>query len=216
MKLTKVVRIFVPKDNSFFPLFERAVKNLSIAGESLIQLLKCDDSEIQMEIFKQIKEYEKVGDKITDETFLQLNKSFITPFDREDIHELASDLDDVLDAINGVSSRINYYKPIKLFPVYLDMALVIHKATKEIEISVNHLRNAIDNKNLILKSCEEITRLEQKADEIYYNGISKFFVEEKNMAELVKCKDILEILEKCMDKTDAVAETLKTVLVKLT
>jgi predicted phosphate transport protein (TIGR00153 family) len=215
MKLENIIKLFLPKDGSFFPLFESAVKNLTQASNHLKELMIADDIELQHAIIKQIKDFEKEGDRITDETFYQLNKTFITPFDREDIHELAADIDDVLDAINGISSRINFYRPVRLFPVYSEMSEIIFQATKEIEVCVNHLRDASSNKNLIMSGCDRIASLEQKADEVYYTGISGFFQNEKNVTELVKSKDILEILEKCMDETDAVAETLKTILVKL-
>jgi uncharacterized protein len=215
MKLEKVIKLFLPKDGSFFPLFESDVRNLTQASNNLKELLITDEIELQHTIIKKIKEFEKEGDRITDETFYQLNKTFVTPFDREDIHELAADIDDVLDAINGISSRINSYRPVRLFPVYSEMAEIIYQATREIEICVNHLRDASSNKKLIIDGCEMIARLEQKADEIYFTGISGFFQDEKNVTELVKSKDILEILEKCMDETDAVAETLKTILIKL-
>jgi len=214
MKLDKVVMFFIPEDGSFFPLFESGANNLNQASKSLCQLLQTNDHEIQMMLIRKIKEFEKIGDKITDDTFYQLNISFLTPFDREDIHELAGDIDDVLDAINGISSRINYYRPVRLFPVYLEMADIIQQATLQIEICVNHLRKARDNKDLIMGCCEKIAQLEQKADEFYFNGISVFFRDEKDVTELMKSKDILEILEKCMDQTDAVAETLKTILIK--
>jgi predicted phosphate transport protein (TIGR00153 family) len=122
MNIDTILKFFVPKDHSFYPLFEEDAKNLVKATELLKELMSTSEYENHERINKEIKEVEHIGDDITDRTYLQLNKSFITPFDREDIHELTAHIDDVVDSINGVSRRICLYKPKKLMPVYKEMA----------------------------------------------------------------------------------------------
>ena len=130
MDIDKFLKFFVPKDHSFFPLFEEDAKNLIRAAELLKDLMVSSDPTEHERISKEIKNVEHIGDEITNKTYEQLNKSFITPFDREDIHELIGNIDDVLDSINGISRRINLYKPIKLIPVYQNMAALIYLVDK--------------------------------------------------------------------------------------
>jgi predicted phosphate transport protein (TIGR00153 family) len=215
MNIDKILKIFVPKDHSFFPLFEHDAQNLISAAEQLKLLLESEDPEKRESIIKRIKELESIGDDITDNTYEQLNKSFITPFDREDIHELASNIDNVLDSINGISRRISLYKPKNFLPVYNDLAEVILTATREIEICVKNLKDAGNNKDIIMMSCNNLYDLEHKADELYYLGISDLFEKEKNVTELIKAKELLEILERCVDETEDVSETIKGILVKM-
>jgi len=101
MTIDSFLKFFVPKDHSFFPLFESDAQNLVKAAELLKELMASTDIGEHERINREIKEVEHIGDGITDRTYEQLNKSFITPFDREDIHELTAHIDDVVDSING-------------------------------------------------------------------------------------------------------------------
>jgi len=215
MNIDKFLRFFVPKDHSFHPLFEEDAKNMVKAADLLKQLVSSSEYEEFERINKEIKDVEHIGDEITDKTYEALNKSFITPFDREDIHELASNIDDVVDSINGVSRRICLYKPKKLMPVYKEMAEMIYLATKEIELCVHWLVDAAANKNEITKACAKVTEIEHKADEFYFTAISELFEKEKDPAELMKNNKIVEILERCVDETEDVTDTIKTILIKM-
>jgi predicted phosphate transport protein (TIGR00153 family) len=164
---------------------------------------------------KEIKDVEHIGDEITDKTYMQLNKSFITPFDREDIHELTARIDDVVDSINGIARRICLYKPKNLMPVYKEMADSIYEAAKEIEICVHCLNDAAANKDVITKACDKVKEIEHKADEYYYVAISELFDKEKDPAELLKNNKILEILERCVDEEEDVTDTIKSILIKM-
>jgi predicted phosphate transport protein (TIGR00153 family) len=215
MNIDKFLKLLVPKDHSFFPLFINDSKNLVQASEQLKLLMATADCDKQGQIIRRIKELEKIGDSITDNTYFQLNKTFITPFDREDIHELASNIDNVLDSINGISRRIKLYSPLNLLPVYSEMAEIIYRAAKEIDICINYLEDISRNKKEILKACDNITGHEEMADEVYYKGISGMLQNEKDVIELMKSKEILENLEKCVDETDDVMETIKTIIIKI-
>jgi predicted phosphate transport protein (TIGR00153 family) len=215
MNIDTILKFFVPKDHAFFPLFEKDAQNLVKTTEVLKQLLSTEDAEQQAIFIKQIKELEKIGDDITHTIFDQLNKSFITPFDREDIQQLASNIDDVVDTINGVGQRVLLYKPKTYIPIYVELAEVLYKAAKEIEFSVKHLSDPGNNKNAIQQSCITINTLENKADELYHQGISSLFENEKDPFELIKKKEILETLEKAADKAEDVSDAIKTILVKM-
>jgi uncharacterized protein len=215
MNIDKVLKFFVPKDHSFYPLFEEDAKNLVKAAELLKQMMSSNDLDDQEKIYKEIRDVEHIGDEITNKTYQQLNKSFITPFDREDIHELTAKLDDVVDSINGISRRIILYRPKKLMPVYKEMAEVIYQAAKEIEICIHCLNDAAANKNEITVACDNVKEIEHKADEYYYVALAELFDKEKDAAELLKNNKILEILERCVDEEEDVTDTIKSILIKM-
>ncbi len=215
MNLDKLLKVFVPKDIAFFPLFEKDVQNLTQASALLKLLIFTEDYEKREIINKQIEDLEHEGDKITNTIFDTLNKTFITPLDRGDIHELTSEIDDVLDSIYGTSQRIQLYKPKKILPVYSHMADIIHSAALEIESAVKGLRNAGSNKDKIMQSCINLNTLENKADEIYHSAISCLFESEKDAPELIKNKAILELLEKSVDKAEDISDTIKGILIKM-
>jgi predicted phosphate transport protein (TIGR00153 family) len=215
MNIDKVLKFFVPKDHSFYPLFEEDVKNMVKATELLQKMLSYNETEDHERVYKEIKDVEHIGDQITDKIYQQLNKSFITPFDREDIHELTAHIDDVVDSINGVSRRICLYKPKKLLPVYRQMADMINEAAKEIELCIHCLNDAVANKDEISKACINVTAIEHKVDEYYYYAVAELFDKEKDPAELLKNNKILEILERCVDEEEDVTDTIKSILIKM-
>ncbi len=215
MNLDYFLKFFVPKDTAFFPLFEHDVKILVKAAELFKTLVDTNKIGQREPIIRQIKDLELEGDEVTHEIYSQLNKSFITPFDREDIHELASSLDDVLDHLNGASQRILLYKPKVLIPVVKEFSELIYQAAKEIEFSVNGLRNAVKNKEKIIQSCIVLKTIENKGDNLYQMGISRLFDEEKDTIELIKTKEILATLEKAINKAEDVSDVIKTILIKM-
>jgi uncharacterized protein len=215
MNIDKILKFFVPKDHSFYPLFEADSKNLVKAASLLQQMISSNSTEDHERFNKEIKDVEHVGDEITDRTYQQLNKSFITPFDREDIHALIAHIDDVVDSINGIARRICLYKPKNLMPVYKEMADSIYEAAKEIEICVHCLNDAVANKEEITKACDKVKEIEHKADEYYYVAISELFEKEKDPAELLKNNKILEILERCVDEAEDVTDVIKSILIKM-
>jgi uncharacterized protein len=215
MNIDKFLKFFVPKDHSFFPLFEADAKNLVKAAEQLVKLMSTTSVEDWEKINKEIKGIEHVGDEITDKTYQQLNKSFITPFDREDIHELTAHIDDVVDSINGISRRICLYKPKKLVPVYIDIAELILEGAMHIETAIHCLKDAGDNRQQIMNACEKVKDIEHKADEVYFIGVTDLFENEDDPKELLKKNKILEILERCVDEEEDVTDTLKAILIKM-
>lgn len=215
MNIDKFLKFFVPKDHSFFPLFESAAQNLVKASEHLKELMASTDSENHDRINKEIKDIEHIGDQITDKTYEQLNKSFITPFDREDIHELTAHIDDVVDSINGISRRVCLYKPKKMIPIYKDMAEIIYQAATEIEAAVHCLKDPVANKKKITRACVNVTDYEHKADDLYFIGVSELFEKEEDPKELIKNNKILEILERSVDEEEDVMDTLKAILIKM-
>ncbi len=215
MNIDKFLKFFVPKDHSFYPLFEEDARNLLKATELLRQQLSSTDSEVHEKIHRDIKQLEHIGDEITDKSFQALNKSFITPFDREDIHELTAKIDDVVDSIDGVSRRICLYKPKKLMDVYKEMAEMIHEAALEINTCIDCLNDVAANKKEILEACNKVKDIEHKTDEFYYLAVGELFEKEKDAAELLKNNKILEILERTVDEEEDVTDVIRAILIKM-
>lgn len=215
MNIDKVLKFFVPKDHSFYPLFEEDAENLVKATALLKEQLSSTDPEVHERVHKEIKLLEHIGDEITDKSFQALNKSFITPFDREDIHELTAHIDDVVDSIDGVSRRICLYKPKNLMPVYQEMAEMIHDAALQIRICVHCLNDVAANKEEITKACDKVKEIEHKTDEYYYIAVGELFKQEKDPAELLKNNKILEILERTVDEEEDVTDTIRAILIKM-
>lgn len=215
MNIDRILKVFVPKDHSFYPLFESDVTNLVKATELLREIVASTDPAEHDRLYKQIKDVEHVGDSITTKTYVQLNKSFITPFDREDIHELTAHIDDVVDTINGIGRRIYMYKPKKLIPIYKEMAEVIYKSAKEIEGAVLCLKDPVGNKTKISKACEMVTTYEHEADELYFKGVSELFEKEEDPKEILITNKLLELLERCVDEEEDVTDSLKSILIKM-
>jgi hypothetical protein len=215
MNIDSFLKIFVPKDHSFFPLFESDAQNLVKAAEILRELMSKTEIEEHERLYKEIRDVEHIGDDITNKTYEQLNKSFITPFDREDIHELTAHIDDVVDSINGIARRICLYRPKKMMPIYKEMAELVYEGAKEIETAIHSLKDAVANKEKIMRACGVVTAIEHKADELYFTGISELFEKEEDPKELIKNNKILEMLERSIDEEEDVTDTLKSILIKM-
>ena len=215
MSIDKFLKFFVPKDHSFFPLFENASNNLVKAARLLKELMSKEDPAEHDKINKEIRDFEHIGDEITNKTYEQLNKSFITPFDREDIHKLTTNIEDVLDAIYGISRRICLYKPQKFLPAYEKFADLILEAAIEIEKAVICLKDPASHIEKIKISCNRVKNIERLADKIYFDGILELFEKEENPKEILKKNKIFEIVERCADKQKDVTETIKSILIKI-
>lgn len=217
-KINAGLKFLVPKDESFFPLFESQAR-CTLAASKLLNDLIYQKTDLEREaIFNKIKELEGEADNYTHKVYEQLNVSFLTPFDREDVHALASHLDDVLDYIYAVSQRIQWYKPKpkKISEEFKNFVTVIGKMAEEVEVAVFHLRDAAKNKELILQSCINLNSLENEADRIFYAYMSQLFENkaDENFLEIIKNKDIFQTLEKCADAAEDVSDIIKTILIK--
>jgi len=163
---------------------------------------------------KQIKKIEHDGDTITHNIIQKLDKTFITPIDREDIHELASALDDVLDLIEAVSDRIVIFKIQKSTPAAQKLAEILEQCAEEIVKAVAALEDI--SSEIIDNYCIEVDRLESEADRASRDAIAGLFENEKNPIEVIKWKEIYEFLEDATDCCEDVADILESVVLKHT
>jgi uncharacterized protein Yka (UPF0111/DUF47 family) len=215
MNIDSILKFFVPKDDSFFPLFEDNAQVLIKAAGQLKLFIASEEPELRARIEGIINELAKTGDEVALKTYAQLNKSFVTPFEREDILQLACNLNDVVDSIYHIAKSISIYRPAKMDILYSDLAEIIYQATVSIDFCLNYLRYAGSNKQLILKSCSDVRLLEQKGKEKFYSGIESMLEKERSITELIKNKEILEYFERCIYLTGSVSSTLKTILLTI-
>jgi len=200
----------IPRDNSFFAMFSAMSDNLIAGARTLVDLsANYHDVEKQVEHIQRI---EREGDELTHAILTKLNQTFITPFDREDIHQLASKLDDVLDFINAAGARIVMYRITAPPPAAAELARIILMQSQELQKAVSLMQK---NGN-ILVHCVEINRLENEADQVSQQAIARLFEHEKDPINLIKIKELLEFLERATDKAEDVANVLETVVLKNT
>ena len=187
---------------------------LDIVSPLLLEQLKCGTKEERRKYFQQIKEQERKGDVLSNLIFEELSSSFITPFDREDIHLLADRLDDIVDLINSSSKRIAIYSPKNNNPHAIELAEVVKSGAECISKAVDELSNVRKNATILKQHCQELHDLENKADDIYETAIIQLFDEEKDNNELIKMKEILAELEKATDAVERLGKAMKTIIVK--
>lgn len=213
MAMATFLQMFIPKERKFFVLFDKAVTNLKTGAQTLVEMVNAPNVEKRRELIKKIESIEHEGDHITHDIFNELSKTFITPFDREDIHQLTSAMDDILDYIHGSAKRIDLYKVETITPDIEKLAELIQKGILELEKAVKGLSN-MKNTAVINEACVLINSIENHADDIFDNAIGRLFDEEKDPIRLVKYKEILSGLETATDKCEDAANVIKTILVK--
>jgi uncharacterized protein len=200
----------IPKDTSFFQMFSAMSDNLIAGARSLVDLF-ANYREVESKI-DAIRRIERGGDELTHAILTRLNQTFITPFDREDIHQLASKLDDVLDFINASGARLVMYRIASPPPAAANLARIILLQCQELQKAVSLLQKNGD----VLGHCVEINRLENEADLVSQHAIAHLFENEKDPINLIKVKELLEFLEQATDKAEDVANVLETVVLKNT
>lgn len=191
-------------------MFSAMSDNL-IAGAKVLLDLFADYHHVTTKV-EEIQRIEREGDELTHAILTKLNQTFITPFDREDIHQLASSLDDVLDFVNAAASRLVTYRITAPPPAAGEIAKIIFLQSKELQKAVSLLQKNRD----ILPHCVEINRLENEADQRSQQGIAQLFDTEKDPITLIKVKELLEFLERATDKAEDAANVLETVVLKNT
>jgi uncharacterized protein len=198
----------VPRETKFFDMFSEMSGNLEDGAKVMLELFR-DYRDVPAKVQK-IKDIEHKGDDMTHAVLIKLNQTFITPFDREDIHRLASSIDDVLDLIDSAAGRLVTYKITNPPPAALRLAEIILKQAQEITQGVRLL----EKNQHVLEHCVEINRLENDADTVTRAAISNLFDEEKDPIQLIKIKELLEVLELATDKAEDAANVLETVVLK--
>ncbi len=213
MDFSGLLKYFIPKEKKFYAMFNQAAENTIEASAALEKLFYSPSLEDRRAIGLAIKAIEKKGDEFTNRIFDELNHSFITPFDREDINELTSTIDDVVDLIYSLSGKIEVYRCTVFSTFMKEMVTLIHQGCLQIKVAVSGLED-FKHSQKVLKACKELNKLESRVDEYYHMAISSLFENEKDPIELIKQKEILQNIEKIANKIEDVSDVVKTILVK--
>ncbi len=212
MSLNNIFQFLVPKDKKFFPLFEQATLNLVLIAETLHEAVNLPKNEREAH-FKRIEELEAVIEGITHTTHLELSRNFITPFDREDIHDLIKAIDNVADYIHGAASRMKLYQVEKITKSIRKLTEINLEACQLIEIAVMELKDMKNHKKII-EACKKINKLESKADNVFDKAVADIFENETDAKNIIKYKEVLSSLESASDKCKSVANVLEQISVK--
>ena len=198
----------MPREEGFFGLFAKQADNV-VVGAKALQAMLSHYTGVPEQV-QSVKAIEHEGDEITHGILTKLNQTFITPFDREDIHELCSQIDDVIDLIDAAASRFVLYRVDKVREGTLDLVKVLVSASVEVSSAVHSLSTP----EKALKHCIEINRYENESDRICRTLIAKLFDEETNPVQIIKWKEIFEVIETAVDKCEDVANVIEGVILK--
>jgi predicted phosphate transport protein (TIGR00153 family) len=202
---------FVPREKRFFELFEGGVQNMVKAAQKLKELVESWDN-VEARV-NEITGIEHEGDMITHQIMEQLNRTFVTPFDREDIALLAHTLDDVTDFIHHAADAMFIYKVDQPSQRAEELADIIVQAATEVERAMPQLRHRAEFKQ-ILERCVEINRLENVADEVYRSAMGELFDDNTDIREIIKWREVYEHMESATDRCEDVANVLEGVVLK--
>jgi predicted phosphate transport protein (TIGR00153 family) len=184
------------------------------ASDLMIEFIDKGTAENSEDFYNKIKTEERKGDALSNKIFDELNTTFITPFDREDIHHLATRMDDVTDFINSAAKRIFLYKPKQMPPGAKELAIIIKEGAVTLEKAINELDILKKSRKRVSEYCTELHVLENKADDIFNQFLINLFENQHDSVELIKQKEIMYELEKATDTTESVGKIIKTIIVK--
>jgi predicted phosphate transport protein (TIGR00153 family) len=201
----------MPKEEKFFDLFEQSARNMVRTAQSLKQLVE-DWPDVEKEVGK-ITDLEHHGDTITHEIIAMLHRTFVTPFDREDMASLAHVLDDVTDFIHAAADAMLIYKVDYPSQRAKELADIIVQATTEVERALPQLRRRTQLKQ-VLERCVEINRLENMADRVFRAAMAELFDDSPDIASVIKWREIYEHMESATDRCEDVANVLEGVALK--
>lgn len=210
MGIGNIFKAFQPKDKVFFVLFEKVAENLVGMSKEFHEGLQ--DFDINDDtLLKKMSDYEHNLDDLTHEIFVQLGENFITPFDREDIQMLASELDDIADYIFSSAKYIFLYKTPSN-SAYTEFSLLIYKCCLEIQNAIKNLKD-FKNPKEVKESCIKINSFENIADDVLSQALVKLF-ESADAINIIKVKSVLEYMEIVTDKAEDVANTMENIVIK--
>jgi hypothetical protein len=213
MKFDRIIQKLIPHDEKFYSYFEESCQNLVDAASLLKQLSAAKTDSERETLVTQIKELEHHGDNVTHKIFSELNSTFVTPFDREDIHQLASALDDIMDQIDGTAGRVTLYK-LKRFPdTHVRLIDILQLSIVELQRGVSLLRN-LNRADELQRVLQKVNEYENQADTVFDHGVAALFERERDAIQLIKLKEALVGLETATDKCEDAANVLEGIYIK--
>ncbi|MFN5147631.1 MAG: DUF47 domain-containing protein [Flavobacteriia bacterium] len=209
-----LLKFFLPKDKVFYTLFENASANLETLSKKLVTLVNEADFNKRAVLIKEMEDLEHQNDMLTHNIFLELGRNFITPFDREDIHSLATALDDIADYIYAAGKKINFYKIEPTTDSGIQKSAdAIQQAVLAVNDAVVELRN-LKNTQKIVECVIKINSAENSADDLFDLSIEKLFDSDVDAKELIKKRELYQILETVTDKCEDAGNVIESIVVK--
>ena len=213
MALNSILKIFLPKDRVFFDLFETVAGNVALIASRLKDMVSETDFDKRATILVQIEDLEHVNDDLTHRIFTELGRNFITPFDREDIHYLASALDDIADYVYASAKKINFYRVNPNDIGIKKLAEMIEQGALHVSKAVIELRN-MKNMRQITEALVKINSMENQADDIFDMSIERLFATEPDAKEVIKKREIYQVMEIATDKCEDAGNVIESIIIK--
>jgi predicted phosphate transport protein (TIGR00153 family) len=213
MAMNSFLRIFLPKDRIFYELFEGVAVTVHKMGRKMQEVVAEPDFDKRAQLIQEVEDLEHINDDSTHRIFTELGKNFITPFDREDIHYLATALDDIADYIYSSAKKINFYRVNPNDIGIQKMAELIAEGCNEIQKAVGELRNMKDMRK-ITDALVKINSIENQADDIFDMSIERLFATEPDAKEVIKKREIYQVMEIVTDKCEDAANVIESIIVK--
>jgi len=213
MALNSFLKIFMPKNKVFYELFEKVAGNAAKMGTLLKSIVSEPEFDKRQVLITQVEDLEHTNDELTHSIFTELGRNFITPFDREDIHYLASSLDDIADYIYAAAKKINFYR-INTDDIGLKkFAELIEQSAQQVCIAVTELRDMKNMRN-ITEALVKINSVENQADDIFDMSIEKLFATEPDAKEVIKKREIYQVMEIVTDKCEDASNVIESIIIK--
>ena len=208
-----LAKLLAPKNKVFYELFEKSADNVKQMGQLLAQVIGEPEFDKRQGLITQMEDVEHANDELTHLLFTELGRNFITPFDREDIHYLASSLDDIADYIFATAKKINFYRVDPNDIGMQKLSEIILQSCKEVRKAVGELRD-MKNMRAITESLVKINSLENEADDIFDMSIERLFATEPDAKEVIKKREIYQVMETATDKCEDAANVIESIIVK--
>ena len=213
MSLNSLVRWLKPREMVFFDLLEASAQNVLEGAKLFDQEIRIEGTADWTEFRRQMKTLEHKGDEITHEIIERLDKTFVTPIEREDILHLAHALDDVLDDLDAIADRLVLYNVHTMRAPFMEIAALNVMGCEELLWLVHSLRNMSDPEE-IRKHIRKVSQLENQVDGIYHSALSALFNNLTDAIELIKWKELLDTLEAAVDRIDHAAKVVGSTVMK--
>ncbi|MES1219825.1 MAG: DUF47 family protein [Bacteroidota bacterium] len=213
MALNSFLKIFMPKNKVFYELFEKVAGNAAKMGTLLRDIVAEPDFDKRASLITQVEDLEHANDELTHSIFTELGRNFITPFDREDIHYLATSLDDIADYIYAAAKKINFYRVNPNDMGMQKFAELIEQSAQQVCIAVTELRDMKNMRN-ITEALVKINSIENQADDIFDMSIEKLFDTEPDAKEVIKKREIYQVMEIVTDKCEDASNVIESIIIK--
>ncbi|HAL95271.1 MAG: DUF47 domain-containing protein [Chitinophagaceae bacterium] len=211
--LNDFLKIFIPQNTVFFELFEKVADNLGQMGTQLKAVIAEPDFDKRAALISSIEDLEHQNDDLTHSLFTELGRNFITPFDREDIHYLATSLDDIADYIYGSAKKVNFYRVNTNDMGMQKFAELIEQGCQQVRIAVKELRD-MKNVKSITDALIKINSIENQADDIFDMSIERLFATEQDAKEVIKIREIYQVMELATDKCEDAGNVIESIIIK--